>query len=144
MICSKKQSLVSSRGPLIFLVLPEPPTLQPRVLTISIMQAYIYYLLLFYLIKGGRDILFDIETGWLGDRTTVGKKVSVQTGIGAHPASCTIGTGLRSSDYNTARSGNSLPTFRDSLSGPIKGKPFLRRASMTLDGTDSLSPNVGK
>jgi hypothetical protein len=38
------------------------------------MQAYIYYLLLFYLIKGGRDILVDIETGKLGVRTTVGEK----------------------------------------------------------------------
>jgi len=74
MICSKKQSLVSSTGPSIFLVLSKPPTLQPRALTISIMQAYIYYLLLFYLIKGGRDILVDIETGKLGVRTTVGEK----------------------------------------------------------------------
>ena len=75
MICSKKQSLVSSIGPSIFLVLSETPTLQPRVLTISIMQAYIYYLLLFYLIKGGRDILVAIETGRSGVRTTVGEKV---------------------------------------------------------------------
>jgi hypothetical protein len=74
MICSKKQLLVSSTGPSIFLVLSEPPTLQPWVLTISIMQAYIHYLLLFYLIKGGRDILVDIETGRLGVRTTVGEK----------------------------------------------------------------------
>jgi hypothetical protein len=74
MICSKEHSLVCSTGPSIFLVLSEPPTLQPRVLTTSIMRAYIYYFLLFYLIRGGRDILVDIETGRLGVRNTVGEK----------------------------------------------------------------------
>ena len=43
----------------------------------------------------GRDSSVGIATGLSGDRIPVGKKFStpVQTGLGAHPASCTMGTG---------------------------------------------------